>query len=185
MGRSFTVDWVYDGDTVRLRDQTGNKIICRLWGLDAPEVGQLGYHVSKRWLGETLRGGEWASGDEGREYHGRKLIRLRDSRGQELAELEIQAGMAVWYKRYAKGERHLERAENEARAAGRGIWREREPVAPWAWRWGVRERGKTRRQRGKRRDIIRLGGLKGPAGMRVCNDSGKKVTERLGKRVGI
>ena len=53
--------------------------------------------------------------------------------------------MAWHYTRYSKDAR-LAAAEREARAAGRGLWADREPVPPWEWRASERERKAAKRQ---------------------------------------
>jgi endonuclease YncB( thermonuclease family) len=50
----------------------------------------------------------------------------------------LEAGMAWHYKEYDKNKR-LAEAENEARAARRGLWQESDPVPPWEWRKQERE----------------------------------------------
>lgn len=52
---------------------------------------------------------------------------------------QVQAGLAWWYRQYAKDQsaadrRAYEAAENEAWAARKGLWREAEPVVPWEFR---------------------------------------------------
>jgi len=52
---------------------------------------------------------------------------------------QVTVGLAWHYKRYApeQSEEDRERyafAEKEARAKRAGLWRDREPVAPWDWR---------------------------------------------------
>jgi endonuclease YncB( thermonuclease family) len=59
------------------------------------------------------------------------------ARNANLAQ--IQAGLAWWYRQYAREQtpddrRFYERAENEARAAKRGLWADAAPVPPWEWR---------------------------------------------------
>ena len=47
--------------------------------------------------------------------------------------------MAWHYIRYSENAR-LARAECDARAAGRGLWAEKAPVAPWTWRASEKDR---------------------------------------------
>jgi endonuclease YncB( thermonuclease family) len=52
---------------------------------------------------------------------------------------KIRAGYAWWYRAYAKeqspeDQAAYERAEDEAREAKRGFWKELKPVPPWDWR---------------------------------------------------
>lgn len=59
---------------------------------------------------------------------------------QSLGELYVDAnsaqvrrGMASAYDRYDKDET-LYRLKDEARSAGRGLWVDQNPTAPWDWR---------------------------------------------------
>jgi endonuclease YncB( thermonuclease family) len=51
----------------------------------------------------------------------------------------IADGLAWHYVRYSKAE-ELAAAEREARAAGRELWADREPVPPWEWRATAKDR---------------------------------------------
>lgn len=46
----------------------------------------------------------------------------------------VRAGLAWWYRQYARKDRDLERLEASARAARSGLWADADPVAPWEWR---------------------------------------------------
>lgn len=50
-----------------------------------------------------------------------------------------QARRTRHYVRYSKAAERAA-AERDARAAGRGLWADREPVPPWEWRASERER---------------------------------------------
>ncbi len=51
----------------------------------------------------------------------------------------VADGMAWHYVEYSKTV-GLARAERDARAAGRGLWADKAPVAPWTWRAGEKGR---------------------------------------------
>jgi endonuclease YncB( thermonuclease family) len=131
---------VEDGDTITIG---GRRV--RMQGLDAPEMGQ---------LCEDEAGREWrCGGDAGRALDamigGRIVTCTIDARdpvdrygralgwceagGAALSAAMVRAGWAVAYRRYldyAGGEARAYKpailaAEDEARAAGRGIWRGR------------------------------------------------------------
>ncbi len=53
--------------------------------------------------------------------------------GRDTNLLMLEAGMAWHYREYSKNTR-LQRAEDDARAATKGLWADREPIAPWDWR---------------------------------------------------
>ena len=58
-------------------------------------------------------------------------VLLRDGRnvGREL----LKEGLA-WWQRSDSGDRSLELLEELARASGKGLWSEPNPVPPWKWR---------------------------------------------------
>lgn len=56
--------------------------------------------------------------------------------GEDVGLEQIRRGLAWHFKRYAHEQSAADRAENareedEARAAHRGLWRDRAPVPPW------------------------------------------------------
>lgn len=55
------------------------------------------------------------------------------SDGRSLNREMVRAGLAWWYRKYAAADGEMERLEAEARAARRGMWADRDPVAPWEW----------------------------------------------------
>ena len=57
----------------------------------------------------------------------------------DLGRRLVAEGLAWHYTRYSY-DAGLAVAERDARAAGSGLWGDREPVPPWEWRAGERER---------------------------------------------
>ena len=120
---------VADGDTLTvLVDQQPIKI--RLEGIDAPEKKQPHGQESKQALSDMAFGRYvlvlWREQDR----YGRTL-------GHVLAPTWtnyqlVSQGHAWHFKRYSDSEA-LAGAEQDARAAQRGLWAG-EPVAPWEWR---------------------------------------------------
>src|SRR5262249_22276316 len=56
--------------------------------------------------------------------------------GRSLNRELVAGGMAWWFKKYAPDDRDLQRAEADARQAGRGLWSQPNPTPPWDWRGG-------------------------------------------------
>ena len=57
----------------------------------------------------------------------------------DVGHAQISAGLAWWYRAYAKEQSvedrgRYESEENEARLRRRGIWADPQPVPPWEWR---------------------------------------------------
>ncbi len=59
------------------------------------------------------------------------LVILPD--GRSLNHVLVRAGLAWMYRRYTN-DQSLSDLEEEARAAGRGLWADPHAVAPWQWR---------------------------------------------------
>ena len=71
--------------------------------------------------------------------HGVGLAVHEDPRLSSLNHKQLKAGMAWWYREYAKEQspevqRAYDLAEQDARAARRGLWKDAKPVPPWEWR---------------------------------------------------
>jgi endonuclease YncB( thermonuclease family) len=86
------VDYVVDGDTIRLRSGA----YVRLIGIDTPEVGQCGYAAAKRkldrWVGGEARLVNPAGVDD-RDHYGR-LIRFVHDSGHDTGLGLIRLGLA-------------------------------------------------------------------------------------------
>ncbi|MBS1856124.1 MAG: thermonuclease family protein [Acidobacteria bacterium] len=54
--------------------------------------------------------------------------------GRNLNQEVVRAGLAWWYRTYAKHDAVLPALEDEARAAKRGLWADPSPMPPWEWR---------------------------------------------------
>jgi endonuclease YncB( thermonuclease family) len=52
----------------------------------------------------------------------REVVEVRDGSGWDLGEQSVRSGFARWDRQEAPHADHLRRAEEEARAARRGIW---------------------------------------------------------------
>lgn len=128
-----TVAKVVDGDTVALilpNTPTDQERI-RLLAVDTPERGQLWYHEARDALAELVEGRtvrlEFETGQrERRDKYGRLLAYLLVDDRNVNVEM-IRLGWSPYVSKYG-GERYhgsLVEAEEEARAAHRGIWSSR------------------------------------------------------------
>ena len=152
---AVTVERVVDGDSVHLRKGGGRmdwllgsrqaRMEVRLYGIDAPELGQRTGAASTRELERLLRKGKGSL---------RARIHTRDRYGRYVAELYhagtgiedsvncrmVRRGQAFWYRQYARSDGRLARAEEAARREGLGVWHGtyRNEPRPWDYRKGKR-----------------------------------------------
>jgi endonuclease YncB( thermonuclease family) len=73
-----------------------------------------------------------------RDRYGRDVCSVYVS-ARDVGLEQVRSGLAWWYRGYAREQavderRAYEAAEQEARAAQRGLWRDAGPVPPWDWR---------------------------------------------------
>lgn len=122
---------VSDGDTLTLLvRRTQYKI--RLAGIDAPEKTQPFGAVAKKGLSDITFGKTVRVEDSGRDRYGRVLgvVWVGNTNANLLM---IQRGLAWHFVKYSK-DLKLSDAELKARASRTGLWRDKNPVAPWEWR---------------------------------------------------
>lgn len=138
------VDYVDDGDTVKVNNPDGSRLNCRIDGIDAPEVahpkvGKLGQaygeeakktlqdmvlkkEVTVRITKPTVNGSNY----------GRDLCQI-EIEGKDVSTEMIRAGAAWLYERYNNDPR-LKAVQGEAAAAKRGLWADPNPIPPWQFR---------------------------------------------------
>ena len=120
---------VADGDTITvLRGR--QRVRIRLQGVDTPEKRQAFGQQAKRFttrfvFGKVVRVVPVTT-DRYRRTVGEVFVGDRS-----LNEALVKAGLAWWYRRYARRAKLLEHLELEARKARRGLWADAKPVAPW------------------------------------------------------
>jgi endonuclease YncB( thermonuclease family) len=134
---SARVTSIADGDTITvLRDNTPVRV--RLFAIDCPERKQP-YHARAKEFTANLAFGEIVTVEpRGRDRYARVIGVVRLPDGRVLNSELVRFGLAWWFRKYAPRDRELERLENEARTARRGLWADSEPMAPWEWRQHVR-----------------------------------------------
>jgi micrococcal nuclease len=124
---------VADGDTITvLRDTT--QIRVRLHGIDAPERGQPFGTRARQFTSEAAFGKVVRIEPTDRDRYGRIVAEVILPDGRNLNRELVRAGLAWWFRRYARHDAELERLEGEARAARLGLWADPHPVPPWQWR---------------------------------------------------
>ncbi len=129
---------IQDGDTITVLDASKTQHKIRLAGIDAPESKQAFGTRSKQNLSDLVHNQQVTVEWEKRDRYGRPVgVVLVNGKDTNLEQ--VRAGMAWWYRQYAneqtpKDRQLYELAENEAIAAKRGLWADKQPVPPWEWR---------------------------------------------------
>jgi endonuclease YncB( thermonuclease family) len=133
---------VHDGDTVTVLDQDGKKFNIRLAGIDAPELKQEVGSVSQQNLSRLVLGKQvsiyWSKIDKYRRTVGTIMLD-----GHDVNIEQVKAGLAWHFKKYAdeqppEDRRTYAAAEQSARAAKLGLWKDEAPLAPGDWRQAVK-----------------------------------------------
>jgi endonuclease YncB( thermonuclease family) len=123
---------VHEGDRLTIHHEGRSETIY-LKDIDCPELKQPYGKQAKRATAAYVGNREVVVRALKRDRHGRITaeILLRDGRnvGHEL----LKEGLA-WWQRSASNDASLEVLEELARASGKGLWSEPNPVPPWKWK---------------------------------------------------
>jgi micrococcal nuclease len=134
---SARVVGVTDGDTVNVLRQhpSGRReqVRVRLHGIDAPESGQPFGSKAKATLSDLVFDKQVRVEVRDIDAYDRTVAVLHVGGVNVNVEM-VRLGMAWHYKHFAPDDRQLSRAEQDARAARRGLWADPRPVAPWTFR---------------------------------------------------
>lgn len=140
---------VSDGDTITVLDADHRQYKIRLSGIDAPEKAQPFGQRSKENLSHLVFGRdvtvEWRKKDRYGRTIGKVLVAeltCHESTCPKILDAchaQVVAGMAWWYRQYAKEQEsgdanRYEQSEQEARIRRIGLWSDPQPTPPWEWR---------------------------------------------------
>ena len=129
---------VADGDTITVLDADKVQHKIRLTGIDAPEKKQPFGNRSKQSLSDMVFNKIVTVETDKRDRYGRELGKVLAG-GKDVNLEQVRAGLAWHYKAYERTQSAADRqayaaAENEAKAAKRGLWVVADPTPPWEWR---------------------------------------------------
>ncbi len=128
---------VKDGDTLEvMKERVAVRV--RLYGIDCPEKGQAFGQRAKQFASDLAFGKTVKVIEKGRDRYGRTVGEVILEDGQSLNRELVRAGLAWWYRQYAKKDAELKALEGNARKAKTGLWVDADPVPPWNWRRGKR-----------------------------------------------
>lgn len=121
----------YDGDTVKI-DDGQRQYKLRITDIDAPERNQRYGKQARRALMKLCKQADIHVTFTGIDKYQRELGYLTCN-NTSVSESLIEHGYAWFNVRYSNNWA-LQAAENEARQAKRGLWKQKNPMPPWEWR---------------------------------------------------
>lgn len=126
---------VSDGDTITVLRDGHDQYKIRLYGIDAPEIGQPHGKESKKNLSKMVYGESVQVEVMDTDRYGRTVARIFVE-GEDVNAAQLRAGYAWLYRQYCRnwvcGE--WSGLETDARSSGVGLWADKDPVPPWQWR---------------------------------------------------
>ncbi|RVU84311.1 nuclease [Leucothrix sargassi] len=132
-----------DGDSITVLDEDEVQHKIRLSGIDTPERGQAFGKAAKAFLSEKMANKTvcvgWSKKDRYQRLVG--VVKLGD---EDINLSIVKAGLAWHYKAYqdeqtSTDQRAYAKAEIQARKKRLGLWKDKDPVAPWDWRRNQRQ----------------------------------------------
>ena len=133
---------IADGDTITVLDADKVQHKIRLSGIDAPEKKQPFGNRSKESLSDLAFDKTVNVETSKRDRYGRQIGKVLVN-GQDVNLVQVERGMAWFYRQYQREQspndrRLYEAAEVAAKAEKRGLWHDSDPVAPWEFRHAKR-----------------------------------------------
>jgi endonuclease YncB( thermonuclease family) len=134
-GRVFNV---YDGDTISVQANDNKIFNIRLQGIDAPDTMQSFGKEARDSLANLVLGKSVVVLLDKKESFTRYIADVFID-GKNVSLLQLQVGMAWHFRKYAdeqssENRKKFAQAELEAKSSQLGLWKEKEPKAPWEYR---------------------------------------------------
>jgi len=125
---------VHDGDTLTVLTESKESVKIRIFGIDAPEIGQPYGNSSKQALSTLVYGRLVDYSPDKKDFFGRIVSKVHNSDGEDVGLIMIQKGMAWYFRKYAKKETVYGEAQEKAKEEKLGLWNDPKPIEPWSWR---------------------------------------------------
>ena len=138
---------VTDGDTIKVLDEKNVLHKVRLTGIDAPEKSQPYGNSSRKHLASLVAGKVVYVESSNKDRYGRTLGKVwvqphecsACEKTLDANHAQIGAGMAWWYRKYAREQPEQDRlsyeaAEKKGRVSRVGLWKDSDPEPPWSYR---------------------------------------------------
>ena len=129
---------VKDADTFFVH-QEKKEIVVRLEHIDAPEKNQPFGYKAKKFVSDFCCGKTVVVIGNGKKDRNGRWIGEIFYNNQNLNKELVRNGLAWHYKRYSKSANYAD-LETAARKKKIGLWRDKDPVAPWNWRKSKRKK---------------------------------------------
>lgn len=123
---------VHEGDRLTIYHQ-GRKDMVYLRNVDCPELKQSYGKQAKRATAAYIANREVVVRDLKRDRQGRMTADVLLPDGRQIAHELVKEGLA-WVQPDGSDDQDLKDMEELARAAGKGLWAEPNPVPPWKWK---------------------------------------------------
>ena len=129
---------VKDGDTFVVLNEK-KEIVVRLEHIDAPEKNQPFGNKAKQFASDFCFGKTVVVIGNGKKDRNGRWIGEIFFKNQNLGKELVRNGLAWHFKRYSKSENYAD-LEAAARKKKVGLWRDKDPIAPWNWRKSKRKK---------------------------------------------
>ena len=136
--QTYKVIGIKDGDTVSILVEGTEKTV-RLAHIDCPEKKQPFGNKAKEAISE-LCFGKFVTlvGDGTTDRNGRSIAELILPNGVNVNKALVKMGLAWHFKKYSKDDSYA-KLEIAARNKKVGLWKDKNPIAPWNWRKMTKE----------------------------------------------
>jgi micrococcal nuclease len=124
---------VLEGSTIEVV-RLGKVERIRLHGLDCPEKGQPYGDDVKEAISALVFAMEVTVEPYGKDKYGRIMADVLLADGTNVNHSLVKEGRCWWSRKSAPDNGELERLEQEAREAKKGLWEDPEPIPPWEFR---------------------------------------------------
>jgi endonuclease YncB( thermonuclease family) len=123
---------VHEGDRLTIRHDGRSETIY-LKDIDCPELKQPYGKQAKRTIAAYVGNRDVVVRGLTRDKQGRVSAEVLLHDGRNVGHELLKEGLA-WWQRSASNDASLEVLEELARASGKGLWSEPNPVPPWKWK---------------------------------------------------
>lgn len=147
------VDQVVDGDSLKIRHESGRVYNVQLYGVRTPQLSQPSGLEAKEAARKLVEGKSVNVQVINVNPNGSTVAVIAINDQYSLQAFLVGSGMAWVYDGHCdlKMCTQWNAMEQQARTAERGLWKDANPVAPWKWRAGTRKTASAKNKTAARR----------------------------------